>query len=67
MMNTTAPSAASPTSPAEIIYVSQRRIACNGGGGALGHPNVYYSLEDGEATCGYCGRKFIYDPQKAEG
>ena len=44
----------------EIVYVTSHRISCNGGGGALGHPLVYYSLEDGEAECGYCDRKFIY-------
>lgn len=49
----------------EIIYVRERRIACNGGGGALGHPMVYYSLDDGDAECGYCDRKFIYDPARA--
>lgn len=49
----------------EVIYVSERRIACNGGGGALGHPVVYYALDDGEAECGYCDRKFIYDPARA--
>lgn len=49
----------------EIVYVDKRRIACNGGG-ALGHPQVWYSLDDGEAECGYCDRKFIYDPAKAK-
>jgi uncharacterized Zn-finger protein len=49
----------------EIIYVKDRRIACDGGGGALGHPRVWYSLEDGEAACGYCDRQYIYDPSKA--
>ncbi|SNT67681.1 Uncharacterized conserved protein, contains Zn-finger domain [Amphiplicatus metriothermophilus] len=50
--------------PPEVIYVKTRRIACDGGG-ALGHPIVWYSLEDGEAECGYCDRKFVYDPEKA--
>jgi len=49
----------------EIIYVDQRRVACDGGGGALGHPKVWYSLEDGEAECGYCDRKFIYKSDNA--
>ena len=52
--------------PPEIIYVDERRVACNGGGGALGHPLVWYALDDGEAVCGYCDRKFIYDPAKAK-
>ena len=43
----------------EVIYVDKQRISCDGGGGALGHPIVWYSLEDGEAECGYCDRKFI--------
>ncbi|MBY0421812.1 MAG: zinc-finger domain-containing protein [Parvularculaceae bacterium] len=47
--------------PAEIIRVGTRRISCNGGGGALGHPLVWYALDDGEAECGYCDRKFVYD------
>ena len=51
--------------PPETIYVNTRRVACDGGGGALGHPKVWYSLEDGEAECGYCDRRFVYDPAKA--
>ena len=50
----------------ETIYVKETRVACDGGGGALGHPLVYYTLVDGEAVCGYCGRKFILDPEKAD-
>lgn len=55
----------SATPDPEVIYVSTHRVACNGGGGALGHPVVWYSLEDGEAVCGYCDRKFIYKPDAA--
>jgi uncharacterized Zn-finger protein len=47
----------------EVIYVNTRRVSCDGGGGALGHPLVWYSLEDGEAVCGYCDRKFIFKPE----
>lgn len=53
--------------PPEIVYVKERRVACNGNGGPLGHPKVWYSLDDGQAECGYCDRKFIYDPEKAAG
>lgn len=52
--------------PPEVIYVKARRVACNGGGGALGHPIVWYPLEDGVAECGYCDRKFVYDPERAK-
>ncbi|HLI64783.1 MAG TPA: zinc-finger domain-containing protein [Caulobacteraceae bacterium] len=50
-----------PPGPApEELKVNSRRIACDGVGGALGHPRVY--LEMGEATfveCPYCDRRFI--------
>jgi len=52
-------SIATPQEP-EVIYISERRIACDGGGGALGHPRVWYSLDDGVAECGYCDRRYIY-------
>jgi len=48
------------TSP-EVFFVSKDRheISCNGGGGALGHPKVYYTFDgQDEVTCGYCGRVF---------
>ena len=51
------------TTPAPtIIYTSKRRVCCDGGGGALGHPKVWYSLDDGEAECLYCDTKFVYKP-----
>ena len=51
--------------PPETVYVAEHRISCDGGGGALGHPRVWYSLEDGVAECGYCDRRFVFDPAKA--
>jgi uncharacterized Zn-finger protein len=45
--------------PPEVITVRSKRIACDGVGGALGHPRVY--LEMGEnrfVECGYCDRRF---------
>jgi uncharacterized Zn-finger protein len=46
--------------PPETIVVHEHRVACDGGGGALGHPRVY--LEMGEAhfvECNYCDRRFV--------
>ena len=46
--------------PPEVIEVRTGRIACDGVGGALGHPRVW--LEMGEATfveCPYCDRRFV--------
>ncbi len=54
--------------PAEEIVVKTKRVACDGGGGALGHPLVY--MEMGEATsieCAYCDRRFVLSKKpKAE-
>ena len=53
--------------PPEVIVVRSGRVACDGVGGALGHPRVY--LEMGEATfveCPYCDRRFVL-PQGSEG
>jgi uncharacterized Zn-finger protein len=33
--------AANSIPPSEIIATDQHRIACDGGGGALGHPTVF--------------------------
>ncbi|MCE9507236.1 MAG: zinc-finger domain-containing protein [Alphaproteobacteria bacterium] len=44
----------------EIFFVpkDKHQIACDGGG-ALGHPKVYYTFEgQDEVTCGYCDRLF---------
>jgi uncharacterized Zn-finger protein len=51
---------ADATPPPEVITVGSKRIACDGVGGALGHPRVW--LEMGEADfveCLYCDRRFV--------
>ncbi|PHS28497.1 MAG: zinc-finger domain-containing protein [Robiginitomaculum sp.] len=46
--------------PHKTLHVETDRVACDGGGGALGHPKVYYDLaESGEAHCFYCCAHFI--------
>ena len=48
-----------PETP-ETIVVRSKRVACDGVGGALGHPRVW--LEMGEAAfveCPYCDRRFV--------
>jgi uncharacterized Zn-finger protein len=46
--------------PPEIIVVEGHRIACDGGGGALGHPKVYLEMGDDDfVECGYCDRRFV--------
>ncbi|TPX33348.1 hypothetical protein SmJEL517_g03781 [Synchytrium microbalum] len=42
-----------------ITVVETRRVCCDGGGGALGHPKVYINLDQGiPIACGYCGLKY---------
>lgn len=51
--------ASAPVPPPEVIPVTSKRVKCDGGGGALGHPVVYYDM--GEKTfveCQYCDRRF---------
>jgi uncharacterized Zn-finger protein len=49
-----------PSEPVETIYVDDHRVACDGGGGALGHPKVWYEMGDeGQVECLYCGRLYI--------
>ncbi len=45
------------------IAVSTHLVACDGGGGPLGHPMTYYEIgSEGTATCNYCDRKFVLTP-----
>ena len=44
----------------EIFYCDDNKIACDGGVGALGHPQVYLQMDDtGQATCPYCDKIYI--------
>jgi uncharacterized Zn-finger protein len=47
------------TEPFEVIIVDTDRVACDGGGGALGHPKVYLNLgAEGHVECPYCSRLY---------
>jgi uncharacterized Zn-finger protein len=46
----------------EIIKVKTRRVACDGSGGALGHPRVFYEIgEENFVECLYCDRRFVLE------
>lgn len=48
--------------PPEVIEVSADtdEVACDGVGGALGHPLVYYTFDGrSQIDCGYCDRAFV--------
>jgi uncharacterized Zn-finger protein len=43
-----------------IIESDADEVSCDGGGGALGHPKVWYSFAGSpQVECGYCDRLFI--------
>jgi uncharacterized Zn-finger protein len=49
--------------PPEIIEVETTQVACDGGGGALGHPRVYLNMGDArQVECPYCDRLFRLKP-----
>ncbi len=43
----------------EVIEVEGHRVACDGGGGPLGHPKVFLEMgDDHQVACPYCGRLY---------
>ncbi len=47
---------------AEKISVEKNvdSVCCDGGGGALGHPNVYFTFDGKDmVVCSYCDRQFV--------
>ena len=55
-----AKAALTPPGPvAERVVVRTKRVACDGVGGALGHPRVFLEMgEGGFVECPYCDRRF---------
>lgn len=42
------------------IMTTESRVSCNGGGGALGHPQIWLTIGgDNKVTCPYCSRQFV--------
>ncbi len=47
------------TEPPEIVEAETPQVACDGDGGALGHPKVYLNMgAEGFVECPYCDRRF---------
>lgn len=58
-LTSTSPATPDPSNP-ETVVVHSRRVACDGVGGALGHPLVWLEMGDeGFVECGYCDRRFV--------
>lgn len=57
---TATPAAAAAFPAPESVTVRSHRIACEGVGGALGHPRVWLEMgAAGFVDCPYCDRRFI--------
>lgn len=57
---TATPAAAAAFPAPESVTVRSHRIACEGVGGALGHPRVWLEMGgSGFVDCPYCDRRFI--------
>ena len=49
-----------PVEAPEIIEVETTRVSCEGIGGALGHPKVWYDMSEQDfVECKYCDRVFV--------
>jgi uncharacterized Zn-finger protein len=52
-----------PALAPEIVDTDLTRVACDGGGGALGHPKVYLEMGDENfVECPYCDKRFVLKP-----
>ncbi len=57
-----------PAENPEQIIVTKKRISCDGGVGALGHPRVWMDMGQSTAvTCKYCDREYILDEAASAG
>ena len=57
------PELSMPVQAPEIVETDNTRVACDGGGGALGHPKVFLDVaRTGHAKCPYCGTEYRLKP-----
>jgi uncharacterized Zn-finger protein len=56
------------TEPVETIKTTTAHVACDGGGGSLGHPRVFLQIKPqvGHIDCPYCGRRYVLDATAAK-
>ncbi|KPP89649.1 MAG: hypothetical protein HLUCCA08_10105 [Rhodobacteraceae bacterium HLUCCA08] len=47
----------------ETRIVTTRRVACDGGEGALGHPRVWLQIPEDRnwVECPYCDARYVYE------
>jgi len=51
------------STPTETIQVDDRTVACDGGGGPLGHPRVFLYIDQQSVVCPYCSRRYVLAPE----
>lgn len=52
----------------DVTIVTKTRVACDGGGGALGHPKTYLDMgTNTQVRCKYCDRVFVLDKDAPQG
>ncbi len=51
----------------EVVYIADDTVSCDGGGGPIGHPRVYLTIDvqTHSVDCGYCDRRFVKDTTRA--
>lgn len=56
-----------PATTVTQIKPTDKEVACDGGGGALGHPLVYLPFGNNtQIECYYCGKRFEKDLPKKQ-
>lgn len=52
-----------PDTAPETRIVDRHKVACDGGGGALGHPRVWLQIpeQQGWVECPYCDARYIFE------
>lgn len=52
----------------ETKSVTTRRVACDGGEGALGHPRVWLQIPEDTnwVECPYCDARYVYEGSGAD-
>lgn len=58
-----------PQAAPETVEVASPHVACDGPGGAAGHPRVWLQIDParGWVECGYCDRRFVLTPDARTG
>ena len=60
MMNAAETGQSGSAAVTQKIYTEDSRVACDGGGGALGHPQIWLTLGgNGQVACPYCSCLFV--------